>query len=82
MLILAAQQLFSILGWPEGRSGGDGQHQLKICGVRAPSSIWAGAWHTEGMADVLGLLIPLHFWRAPQGHLSLCFEVQGRADIS
>lgn len=36
----------------------------------------------EGMANVLGLLIPLHFWRAPQGYLLLCFEVQGRADIS
>lgn len=37
---------------------------------------------TRGMANVLGLLIPLHFWRAPQGYLLLCFEVQGRADIS
>lgn len=82
MLILAAQHLIFTLGWPEGRSGGDGHHQIKIWGVRAHTSIWAGSWHTRGVAGVLGLLIPLFFWRAPQGYLLLCSEVQGRADIS
>lgn len=61
MLILAAQHLIFIAGWLKGRSGGDGHHQLEIGGVRAHTSIWAGARHTEGMASVLGLLISLFF---------------------
>lgn len=63
-----------------------GSTSLNMCSVRAYTAIWAGAWHTEGMAGALGLLIPLRSWRAPQENFFLClagaFGVQGRADTS
>lgn len=58
MLILAAQYLIFVLGWPKGRSGGDGCHQLKISGVRAHTSIWAhgGDGQCPGAAHPSALL--------------------------
>lgn len=63
-----------------------GSASLNTYGVRAYAAVWAGAWHTEGMAGAPGLLILLCSQRTPLGKsllpLARAFGVQGSADTS